>query len=83
MWDLIVSVPDHCLSFYFDLFLRLRSNYRLDIHPYVFFHISRNNISMDTIMYSILTSKVKNKCLFSNGIANYKGHCEQNILRTA
>ena len=19
MWDLIVSVPDHCLSFYFDL----------------------------------------------------------------
>ena len=22
MWDLIVSVPDHCLSFYF-LFLRL------------------------------------------------------------
>ena len=23
MWDLIVSVPDHCLSFYF----RIRSNY--------------------------------------------------------
>ena len=21
MWDLIVSVPDHCLSFYFTLFL--------------------------------------------------------------
>ena len=21
MWDLIVSVPDHCLSFYFGLFL--------------------------------------------------------------
>ena len=20
MWDLIVSVPDHCLSFYFDIF---------------------------------------------------------------
>ena len=20
MWDLIVSVPDHCLSFYFNLF---------------------------------------------------------------
>ena len=20
MWELIVSVPDHCLSFYFDLF---------------------------------------------------------------
>ena len=22
MWDLIVSVPDHCLSFYFVTFLR-------------------------------------------------------------
>ena len=21
MWDLIVSFPDHCLSFYFDVFL--------------------------------------------------------------
>ena len=21
MWDLIVSVPDHCLSFYFSLFV--------------------------------------------------------------
>ena len=21
MWDLIVSVPDHCLSFYFELFV--------------------------------------------------------------
>ena len=23
MWDLIVSVPDHCLSFYFDLMFNL------------------------------------------------------------
>ena len=23
MWDLIVSVPDHCLSFYFDTHLHL------------------------------------------------------------
>ena len=22
MWDLIVSVPDHCLSFYFNRFIR-------------------------------------------------------------
>ena len=21
MWDLIVSVPDHCLSFYFDILI--------------------------------------------------------------
>ena len=23
MWDLIVSVPDHCLSFYFESFIEL------------------------------------------------------------
>ena len=61
-----------CIQLTFDLFLRLRSNYRLGIHPYVFCHISRNNISMGRIMYSILPSKVKIS-LFSNGIANYDG----------
>ena len=25
MWDLIVSVPDHCLSFYFSLFWLMAS----------------------------------------------------------
>ena len=25
MWDLIVSVPDHCLSFYFTLLILLRT----------------------------------------------------------
>ena len=24
MWDLIVSVPDHCLSFYFELGMRIK-----------------------------------------------------------
>ena len=36
MWDLIVSVPDHCLSFYFDevnlCFTQIHyTNY--DVHP--------------------------------------------------
>ena len=35
MWDLIVSVPDHCLSFYFVL---LRLKYAI----FVLFHSKRN-----------------------------------------
>ena len=57
-----------CTQLTFDLFLRLRSNYRLGIHPYVFCHISRNNISMGRIMYSILPSKVKISVFFSMGL---------------
>ena len=26
IWDLIVSVPDHCLSFYFAIFSKIRVN---------------------------------------------------------
>ena len=26
MWDLIISVPDHCLSFYFSIFTRVSKN---------------------------------------------------------
>ena len=29
MWDLIVSVPDHCLSFYFECFQTALSNVSL------------------------------------------------------
>ena len=57
-----------CTQLTFDLFLRLRSNYRLGIHPYVFCHISRNNISMSRIMYSILPSKVKISVFFPMGL---------------
>ena len=57
-----------CTQLTFDLFLRLRSNYRLGIHPYVFCHISRNNISMGRIMYSILPSKVKISVFFPMGL---------------
>ena len=28
MWDLIVSVPDHCLSFYFDPFRSVNYKYQ-------------------------------------------------------
>ena len=57
-----------CIQLTIDLFLRLRSNYRLGIHPYVFCHISRNNISMGRIMYSILPSKVKISVFFPMGL---------------
>ena len=57
-----------CTQLTFDLFLRLRSNYRLGIHPYVFCDISRNNISMGRIMYSILPSKVKRSVFFPMGL---------------
>ena len=53
-----------CTQLTFDLFLRLRSNYRFGIHPYVFCHISGNNISIGRIMYSILPSKVKISVFF-------------------
>ena len=53
-----------CTQLTFDLFLRLRSNYRLGIHPYVFCHISRNNISIGRRMHSILPSKVKISIFF-------------------
>ena len=30
MWDLIVSVPDHCLSFYFDILMTGNGEFALD-----------------------------------------------------
>ena len=46
-----------CTELTFDLILRLRSIFRLGIHPYVFNHTSRSTMSMDAIMYSILPSE--------------------------
>ena len=46
-----------CTELTFDLILRLRSIFRLGIHPYVFYHKSRGILSMDAIMYSILPSE--------------------------
>ena len=31
MWDLIVSVPDHCLSFYFKCFVSIIKPFALDL----------------------------------------------------
>ena len=36
MWDLIVSVPDHCLSFYFLLNEILKIWFRLYIYIYIY-----------------------------------------------
>ena len=46
-----------CTELTFDLILRLRSIFRLGIHPYVFYHTSKSTMSMDAIMYSILPSE--------------------------
>ena len=46
-----------CTELTFDPILRLRSIFRLGIHPYVFYHTSRSTMSMDAIMYSILPSE--------------------------
>ena len=73
-----------CTQLTFDLFLRLRNNYRLGIHPYVSCQISRNNISMGRIMYSILPSKVKISVFFPMGLptSTYR-LCEQQRFRRA
>ena len=35
MWDLIVSVPDHCLSFYFSITINFRAICNLFVRPSV------------------------------------------------
>ena len=35
MWDLIVSVPDHCLSFYFLFSSYTKGNLAKSIYPYI------------------------------------------------
>ena len=67
MWDLIVSVPDHCLSFYFLLFEILVFNLALNFNRAgshflskhcFYFHwnilIQKNMISLDFILYHVL-----------------------------
>ena len=51
----------------FDPFLRPRSIYRLGIHPYEFWHMSRNNISISRIMYSKMPTKRKISIFFGFG----------------
>ena len=55
IWKFLVF----CTWLTFDLFLRPRSIYRLGIHPYEFWLMSRNDISISRIMYSKMTTKRK------------------------
>ena len=44
MWDLIVSVPDHCLSFYLEIYLLASFRFRL--------HFNKN--TMKSFMFFLL-----------------------------
>ena len=50
MWDLIVSVPDHCLAFYFELLICV-----------VEFIVSRTSITLCIIFIAIFSSKLTSK----------------------
>ena len=56
-----------CTWLTFDLFLRPRNIYRLGIHPYEFWHMSRNDISISRIMYSKMPTKRKISIFFGFG----------------
>ena len=43
MWDLIVSVPDHCLSFYLEKALRSFARSEFMMNNYIFLVICRQN----------------------------------------
>ena len=46
MWDLIVSVPDHCLSFYFEYRIESQSNIpRTLLHAYLLEYKSSSRMS--------------------------------------
>ena len=66
MWDLIVSVPDHCLSFYLGLFKRRRlSAVKISYQCYMYFNwpgllpASYNNISNKILYWHICTALFK------------------------
>ena len=64
IWKFLVV----CTWLTFDLFLRPRRIYRLGIHPYEFWHVSRNNISISRIMYSKMPTKRKISIFFGFGL---------------
>ena len=49
MWDLIVSVPDHCLSFYF---------------PYLAVNLNKNDFSVRVLTRELLFSVTYGVCGF-------------------
>ena len=65
MWDLIVSVPDHCLSFYFK-YLKYRYLY-LKIKDISF--ITQIHISIFKVEISLILIKI---ILFINMLRNFK-----------
>ena len=97
LFSIYMEVSVFCTWLTFDLFLRSRSIYRLGIHPYEFWHMSRNNISISRIMYSKMPTKRKISIFFGFGwpsiTSNYfvrevrkakrsKGALEEHFIQT-
>ena len=56
MWDLIVSVPDHCLSFYFAMFLckiQLLKQGFMKYKPYYTYSMISKNIYAKIFFFQI------------------------------
>ena len=65
MWDLIVSVPDHCLSFYFGSPAPLLMNRRLRSKPPVTLkHLKPNVISQKTVHEKLTRKQEKQKYFY-------------------
>ena len=56
MWDLIVSVPDHCLSFYFTLKIKLCFVLLVKILNCTFGHIQLENSVIFWLLVSLSSS---------------------------
>ena len=66
--DVLIVICLFCTHLTFDLIQRLRSIRLLGIHPYGWWHTSRNTISMDARFCSILPSNVKIGLFRLNGL---------------
>ena len=60
MWDLIVSVPDHCLSFYFGLSLTHRTIFK-------FCSDFSENAIFETIVKNLFPQKFQLLSVFQSG----------------
>ena len=74
MWDLIVSVPDHCLAFYFELLICV-----------VEFIVSRTSITLCIIFIAIFSSKLTSKLTLVTEVLEFltKNVCCLKVSKTS